>query len=102
MNFPESEYADNAAYYLGLSLQQLGRAEQAVQAFDEVINLYPKGDMTAAAYYKKGYVEAELQQNERAIQTFKRLVTLFPESQEAAVAKQELEKLGVDTSGSGR
>lgn len=95
VNFPESEYADNAAYYLGLSYQQLGRLEQAVQAFDEVVNLYPKADMTPSAYYKKGMVELELQANEKAIDTLQRLVRLFPASQESVIAREELIRLGV-------
>ncbi len=95
VRYPESEYADNAAYYLGLCLQQLGQQEQAVQAFDQVINMYPQADMTAAAYYKKALVQQELLKNEEAIATFQKLVRLFPDSQEATTARQELENLGV-------
>ncbi len=95
VRYPESEYADNAAYYLGLCHQQLGQQEQAVQSFDQVINMYPKADMTAAAYYKKALTQQELQKNEDAIDTLKKLVALFPESQEAITARQELENLGI-------
>lgn len=96
INYPESEYADNAAYYLGLCHQIQGRPEPAIQAFDEVINLYPKADMTPSAYYKKAQVEQELQRNEEAIETLKKLVTLFPDSQEAVNARLDLERMGVD------
>ncbi len=95
VRYPESEYADNSAYYLGLCLQQMGQQEQAAQAFDQVINMYPKADMTAAAYYKKALVEQELLKNEAAIETFKKLVSLFPDTQEAATAREELVNLGV-------
>ena len=98
VKYPESEYADNAAYYLGISFQQTGRPEKAIHVFDEIINVYPKADMTPAAYYKKALVEQELQNNEDAIETFKKLVILFPETQEAIIATRELESLGVDVS----
>lgn len=98
VTYPDSEYSDNAAYYLGLSYQQLGKMEQAVQAFDEVINLYPKADMTPSAYYKKGKLQLELQNTESALDAFQKLVTLFPNSQEAVIALQDLEAMGVDVS----
>jgi tol-pal system protein YbgF len=99
INYPESEYADNAAYYLGLCYQQQGRPDQAIQAFDEVINLWPNADMTPVAYFKKGSTELELQRNEAAISTFRKLIQLFPDSQEASVARQELTTLGIDPEG---
>jgi len=94
-NYPDSEFADNAAYYLGDSYLQQGRMELAVQAFDQVINLYPKGDKTPVAYFKKASVLVELQRMDEAIETLKRLKKLFPKSQEAALADGELAKLGV-------
>lgn len=95
-NYPDSEYADNASYYLGVCYQEKGRFEQAIQAFDQVINLYPKADKTPPAYYKKALVLAHLQRNTEAIETLKRLATIFPDSQEARLARQELEKLGIE------
>ncbi len=97
VNYPDSEYSDNAAYYLGVSYQQQQRFEKAIETFDQVINLYPKGDLTPSAYYKKALAERELQRNEASIETFRKLVTLFPESQEANLAKRELQMLGVET-----
>lgn len=94
--FPDSEYADNAAYYLGLSLMQQELWEAAINAFDELLNVYPKADMTTPAYYKKGMSQLAVRRNAEAIETFRKLVGLFPESQEANLARQELQKLGID------
>jgi tol-pal system protein YbgF len=94
-NYPNSEYADNAMHYLGVCYFEQGRYEQAIQAFDQVINLYPKGDKTPVAYFKKAAAYQALQKNNEAVDTWKRLYTLFPDSQEAKLAAQELEKLGV-------
>ncbi len=95
-NFPDSEYADNAAYYLGDSYLKQGRHELALQAFDQVINLYPKGDKTPVAYYKKALALEEMQRLDQAIDTLKKLVRLHSKSPEAELAKQQLAKLGVE------
>lgn len=94
-NYPNSEYADNAMHYLGVCYFEQGRYEQAIQAFDQVINLYPKGDKTPVAYFKKAAAYQALLKNNEAVDTWKKLYTLFPDSQEAKLAAQELEKLGV-------
>ncbi len=94
-NYPNSEYADNAMHYLGVCYFEQSRYEQAIQAFDQVINLYPKGDKTPVAYFKKAAAYQALQKNNEAVDTWKKLYTLFPDSQEAKLAAQELEKLGV-------
>lgn len=94
-NYPDSEYADNAAYYLGDSYLKQGRHELAIQAFEQVINLYPKGDKTPVAYYKKALALEELQRLDQSIETLKKLVQLHSNAPEAELAKQQLEKLGV-------
>ena len=98
VNFPDSEYSDNASYYLGVCYHEKGRYDQAISAFDQAINLYPKADKTPPAYYKKGSAQEQLQLNAEAIDTWRKLATIFPESQEAILAVQELERLGVDIS----
>ena len=72
-----------------------GRYEQAIQVFDEVINMYPKSDMAPSAYYKKATTQMELQKNDEAIETLSRLVSLYPDSQESELAKRELNILGM-------
>ncbi len=94
--FPDSEYSDNAAYYLGVCQMEQGRYEAAIKAFDEVLNLFPKADKMTPAYYKKGLALLQVQRNAEAIETFKKLLTRFPESSEALLSKDELQKLGID------
>ena len=94
--YPDSEYADNAIYYLGTCYSEQGRQEQAIQTFDQVINLYPKGDKSPVAYFKKALAYRQLERNTEAIDAFKRLMTTYPDSQEAVRAQQELQQLGVE------
>jgi len=94
-SYPESEYADNAAYYLGDCYLQQGRQELAIQAFDQLINLYPKGDKTPVAYFKKALAQQEMQRMEDAIATLKALSKLYPDTREAKLAEEELAKFGL-------
>ena len=94
--YPDNELTDNALYYMGVAYQSQRQYERAIQAFDQVTNLYPKADKTPIAYYKKARALQELQKNLDAVQVLKKLLVVFPDSQEATMAKQELETLGVE------
>ena len=95
--YPDSEYADNAVYYLGTCYSEQGRQEQAIQTFDQVINLYPKGDKSPVAYFKKALAYRRLERKHRSHRDLQNgLITTYPESQEAVRAKQELQQLGVE------
>ncbi len=96
ISYENSEYSDNALYYLAICYSKLGRHEQGIQTFNQVINLYPKADMAPQAYFKKALALLELQKNADAIETLKKLAVIFPDSQEAIRARQELETLGVE------
>ncbi len=98
VNFSDNEYSDNASYYLGVCYHEMGSYQQAIEAFDQVINLYPKADKTPPAYYKKVAALEQLQQNAAAIETRIKLATIFPDSQEAILARHELEERGIDAS----
>ena len=95
-NYADSEYSDNASYYLGVCYTEKGYYEQATQAFDQVINLYPKADKTPTAYYKKAFALQQLQLDVEAVETLTKLVAIFPDSQEAVLARQQLESLGIE------
>jgi tol-pal system protein YbgF len=94
-NYPNSEYADNALYYLGVCYLEQSRFEPAVQSFDQVINLYPKGDKTPVAYFKKAVAYQQLQRIDDVVEALRKLIELFPDAPEAKLAEQELDKLGV-------
>lgn len=95
-HFRDSELADNAQFYIGECYVGQKKYAEAVLSFDQVINLYPKGDKVAAAYLKKGLGLLELQKNEEAIEQFKYVVLNYPASPELHIARQQLELLGVN------
>lgn len=94
-HYPESEFADNAAYYVGVCYFDQERYEQAIQAFDQVINLYPRGDKVAVSYYKTAQALEQLQRNSEAIEALRQLIAQFPDSPEATLAREQLQRMGV-------
>ena len=95
--YRDSEFSDNALYYMGVACQNQHQYERAIQAFDQVINLYPKADKTPIAYFKKFRVLQELQRPLDGIEALKKLLAVFPDSQEAVLAREELQALGIDS-----
>jgi tol-pal system protein YbgF len=95
-HYRESELGDNAQFYIGECYLSQKKLQEAILSFDQVTNLYPKGDKVAAAYLKKGLCLMELQKNEEAVLQFKHIVITFPQSPEMHIARQQLELLGIN------
>ena len=95
-HFRESELADNAQYYIGECYYSQKKYNEAILSFDQVINLYPKGDKVSTALYKKGLSLTEIQKHQEAIDQFKAILIRHANSPEAALARQQLELLGVN------
>ena len=89
----QSEYADNAQYWIGESHYALREFDQAILEFDAVRRKYPKGDKVPAAFLKQGFAFAELGDKVDARLILQELVDRYPQSEEAAKAKQKLKAL---------
>ncbi|MEK7782905.1 MAG: tol-pal system protein YbgF [Candidatus Binatota bacterium] len=90
---PQSEYADNAQYWIGESHYALREFDQAILEFDAVRRKYPKGDKVPAALLKQGFAFAELGDKVDARLILRELTDKYPQSPEAAKAKQKLKAL---------
>lgn len=89
----QSEYADNAQYWIGESHYALREFDQAILEFDAVRRKYPKGDKVPAALLKQGFAFAELGDKVDARLILRELTDKYPQSPEAAKAKQKLKAL---------
>ena len=97
-NFPTNDKADDAQYNIGEAYYNDGKYAQAIVAFSKVLTDYGSGDKAASALFKRGKSELALQQKEGAIADFKTVIGKYPNEPEAALAKSELQKLGIDPS----
>ncbi|HSA96857.1 MAG TPA: tol-pal system protein YbgF [Acidobacteriota bacterium] len=91
--FPDSPLADNALYWIGECRYSQRKFEEAIDAFDELIMLYPQGDKAAAAYLKKGLSFVELGRKAEALAALKILVTRYPLEEEARIAQDKIREL---------
>ena len=91
---PRSDFADDAAFYIGQTYFAESRFDEAVDAFEQVLLNYPDGDVVPEASYKRGLALERLDDPDRARQAFELVVTNYPESDMAALAQQALDRLG--------
>ncbi|MGB7623963.1 MAG: tol-pal system protein YbgF [Terriglobia bacterium] len=91
--------AGNAQFYIGQIHFMQENFDDAVSAFNVVIERYPEGTKLTQAIYKKGLALEKLGQKASAIREFRSLVNRYPNSPEAKLAAQEISKLSARTSG---
>jgi tol-pal system protein YbgF len=94
---PNSDLADNAAYWIGDSLYSEKKYTESIEAFDVVVNKYAKSDKVPGALLKKAYAYLALGDKARAIVQLQYVVHEHPKAQEASLAHQKLKQLGVDS-----
>lgn len=90
---PNSDLADNAAYWLAETLFAERDYRAALARYREVEELYPTTEMLSALILKLGYTQVELGNDEAAALEFRRLLQDFPDGEEAAMAAHQLELL---------
>jgi len=93
-NFPETDLADNATYWIGECLYRQKKYRQAVEQYDQMLARYPKSDKAASATLKKGYSYIELGEKTKGLLQLQRVVRDYPASDEANLARQRLRELG--------
>jgi tol-pal system protein YbgF len=93
--YGNTDMAGNAQFYLGEILYRQGNFQQAIIAYNKVLDQYPGGNKAAAAQLKKGYALLEAGQRDQGVQELRSLINRFPKSPEAVQARDRLSKLGV-------
>ncbi len=93
-NFPDTDLADNATYWIGECWYRQKKYRQAVEQYDQMLARYPKSDKAASATLKKGYSYIELGEKTKGLLQLQRVVRDFPASDEANLARQRLRELG--------
>jgi tol-pal system protein YbgF len=92
-NYPKSENADNAQFWLGEICYRERSYEKAILEYQKVIEGYPKGNKVAGALLKQAFAFLNLGDKDNARLIFKELVRKYPESAEAKIAKEKLTQI---------
>ena len=92
-DYPGSEYADNAQYWLAETYYVLGEYENALEEFGRVTESYPDSGKVPAAKLKMGYSYYELEDYRQARKELIGVMDDHPDHRVADLAKQQLQKI---------
>lgn len=91
--YPNSEFADNARYWIAESYYVKGDFKQAAANFKTLINNHPSSSKLADAYLKLGFAQYELGQDKDAHQSLNVVVKQYGKSTAARMAKERLDRM---------
>jgi tol-pal system protein YbgF len=91
--YPQSEYADNARYWIGESYYQQGDYERAILEYEKVLQQYPKGDKVPHALLKQGFAFLNLGDRLDAKLLLQKVIKEYPQSPQAEIAARKLKVL---------
>jgi len=91
--FPKSDDADNAQFWIGEIYFQEKWYEKAIVEYQKVIENYPKGNKVPAALLKQGLAFSHLNDKTNSRLALKDLISKFPKSPEADIARNKLKDL---------
>jgi tol-pal system protein YbgF len=93
--YPNTQFAPNAQFYIGDIYSKRKDYENAIQAFDAVLEHYSENSKTASAHLKKGEALLALGRRDAAAREFRDVITHYPDSDVAPRAKTDLRDLGL-------
>jgi|SRR5689334_12059995 len=92
--YPSSDLAPDAQYYIGETLQAEGNTAAADSVFSVVVAKYPGAPRAATALYKHGLFLQKAKRDGEARQAFQAVIDKYPRSDEASLAKERLRPSG--------
>jgi tol-pal system protein YbgF len=95
-SYPESEYADNAQYWLGESYYVTRNYDIALEAFQDLISDFPESPKLPDALLKIGYTHYELKQWDQARAALTQVEEQFPDTTLARLASSRLRSMRLE------
>ncbi len=92
VQFPHTELAADAQYWLAESYYSTHDFPRAVAEFQQLLRLYPQSPKIPSGLLKMGYAYYEMGRPEQGEQELQRLIQKFPFSAEAKLAEQRIKK----------
>jgi len=94
--YPNSEYADNAQYWLGESYYVTRNYDIALKAFQDLMDNYPDSTKVPDALLKVGYTHYELQQWDRARAALTQVQEKYPDTTLSRLAESRLRSMRME------
>lgn len=92
-NYPDSQYADNAQYWLAEANYAYRQYKQALSEFQRLIAKYPDSSKAQGARLKIAYVYYELKNWSAARESLQQIIKLYPDTNLAKKANERLERI---------
>jgi tol-pal system protein YbgF len=93
--FQKTDFAPNAQFYVGDIYYRKGDYENAVPAFDALLEQYSENSKTSDAHYMKGLSLRKMEKRDAAAKEFREVIAKYPDSEIAANAKEQLKLMGL-------
>jgi TolA-binding protein len=100
--FGNTDSAPNAQFYIGDIHYRRGDLDEALRAFDMVLEKYPENNKTLDAMFMKGLTLVKSGERNRGADEYRALINRAPSSELAAKARAELRRLGLSVSPSSK
>lgn len=94
--YPQSEYADNAQYWLGESYYVTRNYEMALEAFQNLMKDFPGSRKLGDGLLKIGYTHYELKQWDQARAALEQVQQQYPDSTLARLAESRLRSMRLE------
>ena len=94
--YPNSEYADNAQYWLGESYYVTRNYDIALKAFQTLLDQYPESPKGPDALLKVGYTHYELEQWDSARAALTQVQENYPDSTLSRLAENRLRSMRME------
>ena len=91
---PNNELAPDAHFFLADILTQQDRPEDAIEAFQEIQELFPTHPRVPQALYRIAEVQIELEDLDAAKVTLERIINTYPDELVAMLARERLGEIG--------
>lgn len=89
-NYPDTEFADNAQYWIGECLYSKKEYPEALAAWDELFQKYPSSDKLPDARLKKGFALERLGRRRDALREYRFVVERYPNTEAARKARDKI------------
>lgn len=95
-SFPNSDFADDALYEIGTTYLELGKMNESIAPFSQLIKSYAKtSDLVNAAYLKLGLISYNQGDLQEAIRRYKQVLSNNPDENERRASLAALEEIYV-------
>ena len=91
--FPQTEYSDNAQFWIGDCFYREKRYEEAILEFEEVIKKFPDGNKLTDALLKQAFSFIAINDVNSAKLLLQKIIDNYPTSAQAEIAKAKLKTL---------